>query len=150
MTSASCLSSSSPALCDQWLCVPQSPGILYRPRWLCYRRFAHTEWLPGARKSGERERRVSSFEPTLCINFPARGPPLFRCKDSNHCPLCHSNFMPGEEAWKAHLMGREGCKQNSRRTAVSQRTQPAQVHTSDYKLVKSVLRDRGADQVRLD
>ena len=30
------------------------------------------------------------------------------------------------QAWKAHLMGREGCKQNSRRTAVSQRTQPAQ------------------------
>uniref|UniRef100_A0A3B4ZDX1 Centrosomal protein 104 n=1 Tax=Stegastes partitus TaxID=144197 RepID=A0A3B4ZDX1_9TELE len=47
-------------------------------------------------------------------------------KGSNHCPLCHNNFMPGEEAWKAHLMGREGCKQNSRRTAVSQRTQPAQ------------------------
>ncbi|XP_028437614.1 centrosomal protein of 104 kDa isoform X2 [Perca flavescens] len=47
-------------------------------------------------------------------------------KGSNHCPLCHNNFMPGEKAWKAHLMGREGCKQNSRRTAVSQRTQPAQ------------------------
>lgn len=30
------------------------------------------------------------------------------------------------QAWKAHLMGRDGCKQNSRRTAVSQRTQPAQ------------------------
>ncbi|XP_023193546.1 centrosomal protein of 104 kDa isoform X1 [Xiphophorus maculatus] len=45
---------------------------------------------------------------------------------SNHCPLCHNNFPPGEEAWKTHLMGREGCKQNSRRTAVSQRTQPAQ------------------------
>lgn len=30
------------------------------------------------------------------------------------------------QAWKAHLMGREGCKQNSRRTAVTQRTQPAQ------------------------
>lgn len=30
------------------------------------------------------------------------------------------------QAWKAHLMGREGCKQNSRRTVVSQRTQPAQ------------------------
>ncbi|XP_028309015.1 centrosomal protein of 104 kDa isoform X1 [Gouania willdenowi] len=44
----------------------------------------------------------------------------------NHCPLCHSNFRPGEEAWKAHLMGREGCKQNSRRTVVSQRTEPAQ------------------------
>ncbi|XP_061592671.1 centrosomal protein of 104 kDa isoform X2 [Cololabis saira] len=47
-------------------------------------------------------------------------------KNSNHCPLCHANFLPGEEAWKAHLMGREGCKQNSRRTAVGQRTQPAQ------------------------
>ncbi|KAM4570764.1 centrosomal protein of 104 kDa [Fundulus diaphanus] len=46
--------------------------------------------------------------------------------DSNHCPLCHNNFPPGEEAWKAHLMGREGCKLNARRTAVSQRTQPAQ------------------------
>ncbi|XP_043973162.1 centrosomal protein of 104 kDa isoform X1 [Gambusia affinis] len=45
---------------------------------------------------------------------------------SNHCPLCHNNFPPGEEAWKTHLMGQEGCKQNSRRTAVSQRTQPAQ------------------------
>ncbi|KAK7884098.1 hypothetical protein WMY93_027221 [Mugilogobius chulae] len=28
-------------------------------------------------------------------------------KASNHCPLCHTNFQPGEEAWKAHLMGRE-------------------------------------------
>ncbi|KAM7386699.1 hypothetical protein PAMA_009359 [Pampus argenteus] len=73
MTSVSCLSSSS-LLCDRWLCVPQSPGILYRPRWLCYRRLAHTEWLPGARGSGERERCVPSFEPTLRINFPARGP----------------------------------------------------------------------------
>ncbi|XP_068190623.1 centrosomal protein of 104 kDa isoform X2 [Antennarius striatus] len=47
-------------------------------------------------------------------------------KGSNHCPLCHNNFMPGEEAWKAHLMGREGCKQNSRWTVVSQRSQPVQ------------------------
>ncbi|XP_061701087.1 centrosomal protein of 104 kDa isoform X2 [Syngnathoides biaculeatus] len=47
-------------------------------------------------------------------------------KDSSHCPLCHTNFLPGEEAWKAHLTGREGCKQNSRRIAASQRTQPAQ------------------------
>ncbi|XP_071772798.1 centrosomal protein of 104 kDa [Centroberyx gerrardi] len=56
---------------------------------------------------------------------PACNPPVSG-KGSNHCPLCHNNFRPGEEAWKAHLMGREGCKQNSRRTAVSQRTQPAQ------------------------
>ncbi|XP_061129093.1 centrosomal protein of 104 kDa [Syngnathus typhle] len=47
-------------------------------------------------------------------------------KRSSHCPLCHSNFSPGEEAWKAHLTASEGCKQNSRRAAVSQRTQPAQ------------------------
>nr|XP_061802152.1 centrosomal protein of 104 kDa-like [Nerophis lumbriciformis] len=47
-------------------------------------------------------------------------------KPSSHCPLCHANFSLGEQAWKAHLTGREGCKQNSRRTAVSQRTQPAQ------------------------
>lgn len=30
------------------------------------------------------------------------------------------------QAWKAHLMGRAGCKQNSRRTAASQRSHPAQ------------------------
>ncbi|XP_028266761.1 centrosomal protein of 104 kDa [Parambassis ranga] len=59
------------------------------------------------------------------IQKAACNPPMSG-KGSNHCPLCHHNFMPGEEAWKAHLMGREGCKQNSRRTAVSQRTQPAQ------------------------
>ncbi|XP_077400898.1 centrosomal protein of 104 kDa isoform X2 [Vanacampus margaritifer] len=46
-------------------------------------------------------------------------------KRSSHCPLCHTNFSPGEEAWKAHLTGIDGCKQNSRRAAVSQRTQPA-------------------------
>ncbi|XP_034749856.1 nucleus accumbens-associated protein 1 isoform X1 [Etheostoma cragini] len=75
MTSASCLSSSSYVPCNQWLWVPQSPGILYRPRWLCYRRLAHIEWLPGARKNGKRDRCVSSFKPTLCvINFPTRGP----------------------------------------------------------------------------
>ncbi|KAJ8371149.1 hypothetical protein SKAU_G00111770 [Synaphobranchus kaupii] len=47
-------------------------------------------------------------------------------KVSNHCPLCHDNFMPGEEAWKSHLMGREGCKQNARRTAALQRVQQSQ------------------------
>lgn len=56
---------------------------------------------------------------------PACNPPSSG-KGFNHCPLCHNNFMPGEEAWKAHLMGRDGCKQHSRRTVVSQRTQPAQ------------------------
>ncbi|XP_063319687.1 centrosomal protein of 104 kDa isoform X2 [Pelmatolapia mariae] len=56
---------------------------------------------------------------------PGCNPPILG-KCFNHCPLCHSNFTPGEEAWKAHLMGREGCKQNSRRTAAIQRTQPAQ------------------------
>ncbi|GAA6223456.1 centrosomal protein of 104 kDa [Lates japonicus] len=68
---------------------------------------------------------VASEDLSRHVQGPACNPPVSG-KDSNHCPLCHSNFMPGEEAWKAHLMGREGCKQNSRRTAVSQRTQPAQ------------------------
>ncbi|XP_036389975.1 centrosomal protein of 104 kDa [Megalops cyprinoides] len=45
---------------------------------------------------------------------------------SNHCPLCHENFPPGEEAWKSHLMGRDGCKQNPRRTAALQRAQHSQ------------------------
>ncbi|KAM9752018.1 centrosomal protein of 104 kDa isoform 2-T2 [Menidia menidia] len=68
---------------------------------------------------------VATEDLTSHVQGPNCNPP-FSGKASNHCPLCHSNFMPGEEAWKAHLMGREGCKQNSRRTAVSQRTQPAQ------------------------
>ncbi|NXE76319.1 CE104 protein, partial [Cochlearius cochlearius] len=34
---------------------------------------------------------------------------------ANHCPLCHDNFSPGEEAWKFHLMGKDGCKMNQRR-----------------------------------
>nr|CAB3229838.1 centrosomal protein of 104 kDa [Phallusia mammillata] len=34
-----------------------------------------------------------------------------------HCPLCHHNIVPGEESWKAHLMGskRDACADNSRR-----------------------------------
>nr|XP_014347345.1 PREDICTED: centrosomal protein of 104 kDa [Latimeria chalumnae] len=44
-------------------------------------------------------------------------------KVANHCPLCHENFPPGEEAWKSHLMGRDGCKMNPRRMQVLQRTQ---------------------------
>uniref|UniRef100_A0A8C8SIB0 Centrosomal protein of 104 kDa n=1 Tax=Pelusios castaneus TaxID=367368 RepID=A0A8C8SIB0_9SAUR len=36
-------------------------------------------------------------------------------KVANHCPLCHENFAPGEEAWKCHLMGKDGCKMNLRR-----------------------------------
>nr|XP_033777719.1 centrosomal protein of 104 kDa isoform X2 [Geotrypetes seraphini] len=47
-------------------------------------------------------------------------------KVANRCPLCHENFTPGEEAWKFHLMGKDGCKMNLRRTAALQRTQPLQ------------------------
>ncbi|CAJ1055517.1 centrosomal protein of 104 kDa isoform X1 [Xyrichtys novacula] len=68
---------------------------------------------------------VATEDLTRHVQGPACNPPISG-KGSNHCPLCHNNFLPGEEAWKTHLMGREGCKQNSRRTAVSQRTQPAQ------------------------
>ncbi|MEE6483728.1 hypothetical protein FKM82_013638 [Ascaphus truei] len=49
---------------------------------------------------------------------PAKGE-----KVANRCPLCHENFTPGEEAWKSHLMGKDGCKMNPRRTQTLQRTQ---------------------------
>ncbi|XP_036083844.1 centrosomal protein of 104 kDa [Rousettus aegyptiacus] len=42
-------------------------------------------------------------------------------KLANRCPLCHENFAPGEEAWKAHLMGPAGCAMNLRRTHVLRR-----------------------------
>ncbi|XP_030819879.1 centrosomal protein of 104 kDa isoform X1 [Camarhynchus parvulus] len=41
---------------------------------------------------------------------------------ANHCPLCHENFPPGEEAWRSHLMGRDGCKMNQRRTSLLNKT----------------------------
>ena len=56
-----------------------------------------------------------------CQRYPAMFSNL-RCvaaakpdKQANHCPLCHINFAPGEEGWKMHLMGKEGCKENPRR-----------------------------------
>lgn len=44
----------------------------------------------------------------------------------NHCPLCHNNFLPGEESWKTHLMGPGGCKHNTRTSGLGQRTHPIQ------------------------
>ncbi|KAM6109035.1 centrosomal protein of 104 kDa [Pterocles gutturalis] len=41
---------------------------------------------------------------------------------ANHCPLCHENFSPGEEAWKTHLMGKDGCKMNQRRLPTINKT----------------------------
>ncbi|NWX32162.1 CE104 protein, partial [Notiomystis cincta] len=49
---------------------------------------------------------------------------------ANHCPLCHENFPPGEEAWRSHLMDKDGCKMNQRRTCPLNKTilvQPARV-----------------------
>ncbi|XP_036918002.1 centrosomal protein of 104 kDa [Sturnira hondurensis] len=47
-------------------------------------------------------------------------------KLANRCPLCHENFAPGEEAWKAHLMGPAGCTMNLRRTHVLHKAPPPQ------------------------
>ncbi|XP_038864112.1 centrosomal protein of 104 kDa [Salvelinus namaycush] len=80
---------------------------------------------------------VSTDELTHHTQSPACNPPG-SVKGSNHCPLCHNNFMSGEEAWKAHLMGREGCKQNSRRTAVLQRAQLAQGKPGSVAKLKQV------------
>ncbi|NWX51079.1 CE104 protein, partial [Steatornis caripensis] len=41
---------------------------------------------------------------------------------ANHCPLCHDNFSPGEEAWRAHLMSNDGCKMNQRRLSTINKT----------------------------
>ncbi|XP_068014266.1 centrosomal protein of 104 kDa isoform X2 [Melanerpes formicivorus] len=41
---------------------------------------------------------------------------------ANHCPLCHDNFAPGEEAWRSHLLGRDGCRMNKRRLAPMNKT----------------------------
>ncbi|NWQ61906.1 CE104 protein, partial [Neopipo cinnamomea] len=41
---------------------------------------------------------------------------------ANHCPLCHENFPPGEEAWKSHLMDQDGCKMNQRRISPMNKT----------------------------
>ncbi|NXB01116.1 CE104 protein, partial [Cnemophilus loriae] len=49
---------------------------------------------------------------------------------ANHCPLCHENFPPGEEAWRSHLMDKDGCKMNQRRASPMNKTilvQPAKV-----------------------
>ncbi|KAK7135936.1 hypothetical protein R3I94_014565 [Phoxinus phoxinus] len=62
-----------------------------------------------------RDKLTEHAQSTAC-NPPASG------EHCNHCPLCHENFTSGEEAWKSHLMGSEGCKQNSRRRAVQQST----------------------------
>ncbi|XP_061566911.1 nucleus accumbens associated 1, BEN and BTB (POZ) domain containing a isoform X2 [Cololabis saira] len=77
MTSASCWpssswSSSSSALRDRWLCAPHSPGIPCRPRWLCDRRSACTEWPLGARRATGRETCVSSAEAPLCTRLSQR------------------------------------------------------------------------------
>ncbi|XP_042739304.1 centrosomal protein of 104 kDa isoform X1 [Lagopus leucura] len=45
---------------------------------------------------------------------------------ANHCPLCHDNFSPGEEAWKSHLMGTDGCAMNLRRFSTINKTIPMQ------------------------
>ncbi|NWV27825.1 CE104 protein, partial [Origma solitaria] len=41
---------------------------------------------------------------------------------ANHCPLCHENFPPGEEAWRPHLMDKDGCKMNQRRVSPMNKT----------------------------
>ena len=35
--------------------------------------------------------------------------------NTSRCPLCHMNIPEGDEAWRNHLMGADGCVKNSRR-----------------------------------
>ncbi|XP_061457125.1 centrosomal protein of 104 kDa isoform X2 [Rhineura floridana] len=47
-------------------------------------------------------------------------------KVANRCPLCHENFTPGEEAWKVHLMSKDGCRMNPRRVQSLNKSMPTQ------------------------
>ncbi|XP_056117070.1 centrosomal protein of 104 kDa isoform X1 [Rhinichthys klamathensis goyatoka] len=80
----------------------------------CERRADFTQ-CPLCCEALPRDKLTEHAQSTAC-NPPASG------ENCNHCPLCHENFASGEEAWKSHLMGPEGCKQNSRRRAVQQST----------------------------
>ncbi|KAL1021082.1 hypothetical protein UPYG_G00008520 [Umbra pygmaea] len=82
---------------------------------------------------------------TLHTQSPACNPPTSG-NSFNHCPLCHNNFMPGEEAWKAHLTGRDRCKQNSRKTVVSQRAQQAQGTPGSVAKLKQAWSVRGRER----
>ncbi|XP_072174681.1 centrosomal protein of 104 kDa-like [Diadema setosum] len=44
---------------------------------------------------------------------------------SARCPLCHSNIPQGEESWKKHLMGKDGCKASKRREQSLKRAKAA-------------------------
>ncbi|CAF0732515.1 unnamed protein product [Adineta ricciae] len=37
--------------------------------------------------------------------------------NTSRCPLCHMNIPEGDEAWRNHLMGADGCVKNSRRVS---------------------------------
>ncbi|XP_016350607.1 centrosomal protein of 104 kDa-like isoform X3 [Sinocyclocheilus anshuiensis] len=80
----------------------------------CERRADFTQ-CPLCSEALTRDKLTEHAQSAAC-NPPASG------ENCNHCPLCHENFTSGEEGWKSHLMGIEGCKQNSRRRAVQQST----------------------------
>ncbi|XP_077998414.1 centrosomal protein of 104 kDa-like [Glandiceps talaboti] len=50
-------------------------------------------------------------------------PPAKNKDQANRCPLCHMNIAAGEEGWKKHLMGKDGCKSNPRREPSLKRQQ---------------------------
>lgn len=35
--------------------------------------------------------------------------------NTSRCPLCHMNIPEGDEPWREHLMGADGCVKNPRR-----------------------------------
>ncbi|CAN7987391.1 unnamed protein product [Ixodes pacificus] len=51
---------------------------------------------------------------------------------ANHCPLCHQNFAPGDDAWKVHLMSEVGCAFNPRRRHKFFRWRSGSVWEPDY------------------
>ncbi|XP_051525532.1 centrosomal protein of 104 kDa-like isoform X3 [Myxocyprinus asiaticus] len=80
----------------------------------CERRADFTQ-CPLCSEAFPRDKLTEHAQSTAC-NPPS---PEENC---NHCPLCHENLVSGEEGWKSHLMGAEGCKQNLRRRVVQRNT----------------------------
>uniref|UniRef100_A0A669QWQ9 Centrosomal protein of 104 kDa n=1 Tax=Phasianus colchicus TaxID=9054 RepID=A0A669QWQ9_PHACC len=62
---------------------------------------------------------------------------------ANHCPLCHDNFSPGEEAWKSHLMGTDGCAMNLRRLSTINKTIPMQTKVRPPSIGSKIPTPRG-------
>jgi hypothetical protein len=60
------------------------------------------------------------------FHFKAKQCSPLDAKRHKRCPLCHLNVSTGEEEWKEHLMGANGCIKNTRKQQQTQQQQQQQ------------------------